>query len=192
KLADLEDKIEIISAEIRATESLREPLSRSQIVYHLAAIDNRQTCEKDFPLAFDVNTKGTANVLSLCSNVERVVFASSTMVASGSFSPVRSCTMESPGKLRTLPQKNIAPSRRLHFFRLVVPSSRWQNSTRRYESVGQAPMHATTSPGWGLALGADSSRPGPAAWNVHNFTSSSTPTAAASTSRDENSLSLWS
>jgi len=80
KLREIEDRVEVVTGDTRNVDSLKEHIMRSQIVFHLAAIDNRKTCEKDFPLAFDVNTRGTANVLSLCSNVERVVFTSSTMV----------------------------------------------------------------------------------------------------------------
>lgn len=79
-LGEIEDRVEVVTADVRDLDSLKEPIQKSQIVFHLAAIDNRKTCLKDFALAFDVNIKGTANVLSLCSNVERVVFASSTMV----------------------------------------------------------------------------------------------------------------
>ena len=80
KLETIKKQVEIVTADIRDPDSMKDHIAKCQIVYHLAAIDNRKTCEKDFPLAFDVNTKGTANVLSLCSNVERVVYTSSTMV----------------------------------------------------------------------------------------------------------------
>jgi len=79
-LREIEDQVEVVTADVTDLDSLKKPIMRSQIVFHLAAIDNRVTCQKNFALAFDVNTKGTANVLSLCSNVERVVFTSSTMV----------------------------------------------------------------------------------------------------------------
>lgn len=80
KLADIKDDVEIVNADIRDPEGLREPITRSQLVFHLAGIDNRKTCEKDPNLAFAVNTMGTANVLSHCSEVERIIYMSSTMV----------------------------------------------------------------------------------------------------------------
>lgn len=80
RLADIKDRIEVVTADVRDIESIRPSITKSRVVYHLAAIDNRKTCEKDPCLAFTVNSMGTANVLSLCSNVERVVYMSSTMV----------------------------------------------------------------------------------------------------------------
>lgn len=80
KLADIKGDIEIVNADIRDPESLKEPVSRSKVVFHLAAIDNRKTCEKDPNLAFAVNIMGTANIVSHCSEAERVIYMSSTMV----------------------------------------------------------------------------------------------------------------
>ncbi len=86
-LADL-TSVQIVKADVSDLESLGpwpaagRPLRESQVVFHLAAVESRQMCQKDFPLAFDVNVRGTMNVLSLCSEAERVVF-SSTMTAYG-------------------------------------------------------------------------------------------------------------
>lgn len=79
-LQDLKSDLEIVMADVRDLDSLRGHLPDCEVVFHLAAIDNRTTCQRDFALAFDVNVKGTSNVLSLCSGAERVIFASSTMV----------------------------------------------------------------------------------------------------------------
>ena len=79
-LKEIEKDIEIVRADITDINSLRDPISRSQIVFHLAAIDNRVTCRENFPLVFDVNIKGTFNVASLCSNLDRMVYMSSNMV----------------------------------------------------------------------------------------------------------------
>ncbi|OGO43357.1 MAG: hypothetical protein A2Z05_07295 [Chloroflexi bacterium RBG_16_60_22] len=80
KFEDIKDGLEVYTADVRDPDSLKEPISRSQVVFHLAAIDNRKICEQDPTLAFNVNIMGTSNVLSLCSGAERVVYLSSTMV----------------------------------------------------------------------------------------------------------------
>ncbi|MDO9333529.1 MAG: SDR family NAD(P)-dependent oxidoreductase [Dehalococcoidales bacterium] len=79
-LRQIENDLEIVTADVRDLDSLREPIRKSQVVFHLAAIERRTACQRDFALALDVNVQGTANVLSLCSHVERLVFMSSTMV----------------------------------------------------------------------------------------------------------------
>lgn len=79
-LKEIEDRVEIVTADVRDLDALKEHIRKSQIIFHLAGIDNRKSCQKNFELAFDVNIRGTFNVLSLCSNVERVVFTSSNMV----------------------------------------------------------------------------------------------------------------
>ncbi len=80
KLTGIERELEIVNADIREPDTLKSALERSEIVFHLAAIANPRTCQTDFNLAFDVNVKGTANVLSVCSKVERIVCISSMMV----------------------------------------------------------------------------------------------------------------
>jgi len=67
-------------ADIRDPDSIREPLSRADVVYHLAAIANPRTCQRDFQLAFDVNVRGTQHVLDESKHVERFVMLSSIMV----------------------------------------------------------------------------------------------------------------
>ena len=79
-LKGLDGDITVCQADIRDLESIREPLAESEVVYHLAAIANPRTCQNDFPLAFDVNVRGTANVLEACKHVKRFVFLSSIMV----------------------------------------------------------------------------------------------------------------
>lgn len=76
-LAGLEGQVEIVQADTRVPASLR-CLSQSEIVFHLAAVESRQACQRDFASAFNVNVWGTKNVLSFCA--ERVVFMSSMMV----------------------------------------------------------------------------------------------------------------
>ena len=56
----------VYQADIRDVESLREPMAKADLVYHLAAIANPRTCQQDFTLAFDVNVRGTAHVLEAC------------------------------------------------------------------------------------------------------------------------------
>lgn len=79
-LKGIEADIEIVESDIRDLDSLRTPLKKSQVVFHLAALDSRTQCQKNFPLAVDINIKGTANILSLCEHVDRIIFSSSAMV----------------------------------------------------------------------------------------------------------------
>ncbi len=80
RLAEIADQIEIVVVDIRDRENLKEPIQRSQVIYALAAIANPRACQRDFSHTFDVNILGTANILSLCSHVDRVIFPSSIMV----------------------------------------------------------------------------------------------------------------
>ena len=70
----------VYQADIRDLESLREPMAKADLVYHLAAIANPRTCQQDFNLAFDVNVRGTAHVLEACRDAGRIIFLSSIMV----------------------------------------------------------------------------------------------------------------
>lgn len=79
-LEGIKNQLEIVEADVRDVQSLKNVIEKSQAIIHLAAIANPRTCQKDFGLAFDINIRGTANILSLCSNMERVVFLSSIMV----------------------------------------------------------------------------------------------------------------
>ena len=79
-LAQLEGALEVSHADICNPASIKDPLSKSDVVFHLAAIANPRTCQNDFPLAFDVNVKGTQHVLEASQHVERIVFLSSIMV----------------------------------------------------------------------------------------------------------------
>lgn len=79
-LREIEKELEIVEADVRDIQSLKNPIKSSQIAVHLAGIAMPRTCQQNLGLAFDVNVKGTANILSLCSDVERVIFLSSIMV----------------------------------------------------------------------------------------------------------------
>ena len=79
-LADISGDLSICHADIRDPDTIKAPLSQADVVYHLAAIANPRTCQKNFPLAFDVNVRGTEHVLEACRHVERIVFLSSIMV----------------------------------------------------------------------------------------------------------------
>ncbi|HJX13190.1 MAG TPA: NAD-dependent epimerase/dehydratase family protein [Dehalococcoidales bacterium] len=80
RLADIAADVEVVMVDIRDREKLKEPIKKSQIVFALAAIANPRTCQEDFSRTFDVNILGTSNILSHCTDVERVVFPSSIMV----------------------------------------------------------------------------------------------------------------
>jgi nucleoside-diphosphate-sugar epimerase len=79
-IEELPGRLSLIQADIRDPETIIEPLSEADIVYHLAAIANPRTCASDFGLAFDVNVRGTAHVLKASQHVERFICLSSIMV----------------------------------------------------------------------------------------------------------------
>ena len=79
-LKGIENDVEIITADIRFPETIKDAIKRSEIIYHFAAISNLNICRKQIELAYDINVNGTANVLSLCSDAERVFFSSSITI----------------------------------------------------------------------------------------------------------------
>lgn len=95
-LKDIEKDVEIITADIRFPDTIKDAIKRSDIIYHFAAISNLRTCREHIELAYDVNINGTANVLSLSSDAERVVFASSiTVYGSANYLPINEeCRLE--------------------------------------------------------------------------------------------------
>ena len=80
RLDDIAGDVEVVMVDIRDREKLKEPITKSQVVFALAAIANPRTCQADFNHTFEVNILGTSNILSHCIDVERVVFPSSIMV----------------------------------------------------------------------------------------------------------------
>ena len=74
------DGLTVCNADIRDIDSIKSAVGEADVVYHLAAIANPRTCQRDFSLAFDVNIRGTQNVLDASHHVERMVFLSSIMV----------------------------------------------------------------------------------------------------------------
>ena len=79
-LSEIESNIEIVKADIRDKESLKDSIKKSDTIFHLAAIDDRKLCQQNYELAVDINIKGTANVLSLCNSMQRFIYMSSNMV----------------------------------------------------------------------------------------------------------------
>jgi len=79
-LSEISEHLTIRQADICDLESIRQPLSKADVVYHLAAIANPRTCSSNFPLAFDVNVRGTHHVLEASQHVERFICLSSIMV----------------------------------------------------------------------------------------------------------------
>jgi len=72
--------VEWINKDIR--EDLGNLFSNTTFVFHLAALANARKCSEDPRLCFEMNVKGTLNVLAaaLRGNVERVLLASSSWV----------------------------------------------------------------------------------------------------------------
>lgn len=79
-LRDLVGDVEIVEGDIRDYESLEAAARQTECVIHLAAlIDVAESLEKPF-LYFDVNVRGTLNVLEAAKRAELFVFASSAAV----------------------------------------------------------------------------------------------------------------
>lgn len=72
--------IEVVQADIRDINTIKDAIQKSDVIYHLASIANPRICETNSDLAFDVNVKGTSNVLSLCSDKQKIIFASTVRV----------------------------------------------------------------------------------------------------------------
>ena len=77
---ELPPSVDLVEADIRDGDALRGVVARSDVIFHLAAIDDRVLCQQDFPTAFAINAGGTATLLALCTNKQRVIYASSNMV----------------------------------------------------------------------------------------------------------------
>ena len=81
-LENVADKVEIIEGDIRDFDKFKEASKGSDYVLHQAAATSVPRSLKEPELFFDVNLKGTYNVLeaSRLNKVKRVVFASSSSV----------------------------------------------------------------------------------------------------------------
>jgi len=79
-LSGIKDEIEIIKADICNIDTIREPIKRSDIIFHLAALDDRLQCRLDFNRTYNINVNGTLNILSCIDNIEKFIYASSVMV----------------------------------------------------------------------------------------------------------------
>lgn len=73
--------VEYFEGDIRnLNERSIKQLKSSQIVYHLAAIENIATCKLNPKDTFTTNTEGTNNILQHCLHVDKFVYISSNTV----------------------------------------------------------------------------------------------------------------
>jgi nucleoside-diphosphate-sugar epimerase len=80
-LEEIKDKITLIRLDI-SSKKISKYLSGQDIVFHLAAIPDPQSCDKHIEETFKSNVEGTFNILffSLEKNVKKVIFLSSAHV----------------------------------------------------------------------------------------------------------------
>lgn len=78
-LEPIRNKIQIISCDI-TKDDLQAFIKDSHVVFHLAALASPRMCKNNFDLAFDINIRGTKNVLSACTGQELVIFMSAAPV----------------------------------------------------------------------------------------------------------------
>ncbi len=81
RLRDCWDRIEIIEADLRnrgALVGVRD--YRPEVVFHLAAYNHVGQSFVQVEECFDVNAKGTANLLDVCGDIERFVYMSTSEV----------------------------------------------------------------------------------------------------------------
>ncbi|MBX5496763.1 MAG: GDP-mannose 4,6-dehydratase [Bryobacteraceae bacterium] len=81
RLKDCWDKITVIEADLRnrgALQTIRD--FAPQVVFHLAAYNHVGQSFVQVEECFDVNAKGTANLLDVCEGVEKFIYASTSEV----------------------------------------------------------------------------------------------------------------
>lgn len=75
-----DDNITLVKSDVRSISDYKEYIDESDVVFHLAALDNRQFCLTEANETLSVNTQGTSNLISHCKDIERFIFTSSIMV----------------------------------------------------------------------------------------------------------------
>jgi dTDP-4-dehydrorhamnose reductase len=74
-----------LECDVTKEETIREALSKEKpdIVIHTAAISSVEECEKDGKKAFDVNVRGTSNLVECMTKKQTLIFLSTNHVFSG-------------------------------------------------------------------------------------------------------------
>ncbi|MAG47187.1 hypothetical protein CL617_01155 [archaeon] len=81
RIADVWDKINIIEADIRNIDSLNQIKKiKPEIVYHLAAYNHVGNSFTHISECFDVNAKGTANLMEACKGCSKFVYTSTSEI----------------------------------------------------------------------------------------------------------------
>ncbi len=79
-VADVRDEIDVVVGDIRDEHLVDKAVSKADVVIHLAALtDVRESIERP-DLYFEVNVRGTYNVVKSCRRAFKVIFASSCAV----------------------------------------------------------------------------------------------------------------
>ena len=81
RIKDIYDKIQVFEADLRNRGAFGEVKAFApQVVMHLAAYNHVGESFRQVEECFDVNAKGTANLLDLCPDVEQLVYVSTSEV----------------------------------------------------------------------------------------------------------------
>ncbi len=98
RLREVWDRLEVIEADLRNRGALAAVHAfRPQVVFHLAAYNHVGESFRQVEECFDVNAKGTANLLDTCSGLaDRVVYTSSSEVYGPSEVPFVETTCPMP------------------------------------------------------------------------------------------------
>ena len=81
RIADTWDKVNIIEADIRNIDSLNQIKKlKPEIVYHLAAYNHVGNSFTHISECFDVNAKGTANLMEACKGCEKFIYISTSEI----------------------------------------------------------------------------------------------------------------
>ncbi|WP_424244596.1 nucleoside-diphosphate-sugar epimerase [Elusimicrobium posterum] len=88
---DIKNKIKIIKAGIEDEKALKKAFKGIDFVFHFAAVASVAQSAADPDRTYDINIKGTYNVLTAAKNagVKRVVFASSAAIYGDSKAPLK-------------------------------------------------------------------------------------------------------
>jgi nucleoside-diphosphate-sugar epimerase len=89
-----DQKFEFMRGDVRDTRSVKEAVSRADLLIHLAAIVGYPACKKDPRLAREVNLEGTVNLAQCRDPRQPIVFASTCSNYGGQSDGM--CTEETP------------------------------------------------------------------------------------------------
>ena len=117
-------RFRFIEGDVRRVDDIQGPISKADVVIHLAAIVGYPACRKDPRLAEDVNVMGTQNVVK-CVGKEQYVLFGSTGSNYGAVEEI--CTEETPlnplslyGQTKTIAERQLMENCQTTAFRFAT------------------------------------------------------------------------